>query len=150
MAELIGRIHGQGVRIALVCARFNELITRSLEQGARTALLQHGVEEIDTIWVPGAFEIPTAVRAITDRYDAIVCLGAVIRGSTPHFDYVCQQAASGIGRLAVESGIPILFGVLTTDTLEQALERAGSKMGNKGAECACAALEMVDLLRRLK
>lgn len=148
-----GTVSGEGLRIAIVAARWNELITRALLNGAQDALRRHGVREadVDVAWVPGSFEIPAAARwlAETGRYDAIVCLGAVIRGATPHFDYIAGVAMNGIAEVTAATGVPAAAGVLTTDTAEQALERAGIKGGNKGAEAAAAAIEMATLKRRI-
>jgi 6,7-dimethyl-8-ribityllumazine synthase len=154
MKELTGKLQASGMRIAIVISRFNELITRSLLIGALDGLSRHGVDpkDIDIAWVPGAFEIPLISQqmASSGKYDAILCLGAVIRGATPHFDYVCAQAASGIARISQEYSLPVIFDVLTTNTIEEALERAGTKAGNKGFEGAVCAIEMVDLMRQLK
>jgi 6,7-dimethyl-8-ribityllumazine synthase len=148
--RLEGAPAGQGRRIALVVARFNEMVTSPLARGARECLLECGVREddIDEIRVPGAFEVPMAARAAarSGHYDAVVCLGAVIRGETPHFDYVAGECARGVSEVARETGVPAAFGVLTTDTVEQAVERAGGKLGNKGWDAARTALEMVSLL----
>ena len=139
--------------MGISCGRFNDLITERLLSGARDGLLRHGVDEasITEAWVPGAFELPlTASRlASSGEYDAVICLGAVIRGATGHYEHVAGQCAAGIARVALDTGVPVVFGVLTTDTIEQALERAGTKAGNKGYESAETALEMVDLLRQL-
>jgi len=141
------------VRVALACGRFNDLITERLLSGARDGLLRHGVDEasITEAWVPGAFELPLAASrlAASGEYDAVICLGAVIRGATGHYEHVAGQCAAGIARVALDTGVPVVFGVLTTDTIEQALERAGTKAGNKGYESAETALEMADLLRQL-
>jgi 6,7-dimethyl-8-ribityllumazine synthase len=149
-----GRLWGQGLSIAVVVARFNELVTRALLSGAQDGLARHGVEPegVDVAWVPGSFEIPLAARKLAEsgRYQAVVCLGAVIRGETPHFDHVANQASSGIARVALDTGVPVIFGVLTADTLEQAMERAGGKMGNKGYDAAVAAIEMANLMRGLR
>ena len=148
-----GVLRGDGVRVALVCGRFNDLITERLLAGARDGLLRHGVDEasITEAWVPGAFELPLAASrlASSGEYDAVICLGAVIRGATGHYEHVAGQCAAGIARVALDTGVPVVFGVLTTDTVEQAIERAGTKAGNKGYESAETALEMVDLLRQL-
>ena len=153
MTEYHGALRGEGRRFGIVVSRFNDLVTRSLLAAARDALVRHGVrdDDIDVAWVPGAWELPVAARrlAATGRYDALVALGAVIRGATPHFEYVSGGAANGIASAAADANLPIIFGVLTTDTLEQALERAGSKAGNKGWDSALAALEMADLFDRL-
>ncbi len=149
-----GELAGNGQRFGIVVARFNELVTRRLLEGAIDALTRHGVqpEDIEVAWVPGSFELPVAARALagTGRFSAIICLGAVIRGATPHFEYVASQAAAGIGRVALDCGLPVAFGVVTADTQEQALERAGGKVGNRGAEAALTALEMANLLSRLR
>lgn len=140
-------------RFAIVASRFNDLVTRRLLDGALDALARHGAdpERVDTAWCPGAFEIPLVAQrlAASGRYDAVICLGAVIRGSTAHFDYVASNVAGGIARAAMDTGVPVIFGVLTVDSIEQAIERAGTKAGNKGAEAAAGAVEMVNLLRRL-
>jgi len=150
---LNGDLVARDLRFAVVAARFNDMIVDSLIRGAVDALLRHGAAEkqIDLIRVPGAYDLPFIVRrvAASKRYDAIVALGAVIRGATPHFDHVAGQCASGLARAAEESGVPVAFGVLTTDTIEQAIERAGTKAGNKGADAALCALELANLLRRL-
>lgn len=142
-----------GARYAIVAARFNEAITRRLLEGAHDAFARHGagLDAVDTVWCPGAFEIPVVAQALaeSDRYDAVVCLGAVIRGATAHFDFVASGVASGCQQAALSTGVPVLFGVLTVDTLDQAWERAGTKAGNKGAEAAAGAIEMVNLLRSL-
>jgi 6,7-dimethyl-8-ribityllumazine synthase len=149
-----GSLDGEGRRFALVISRFNEFVTSKLKDGALDCLARHGtsVDDVDEIWVPGAFDIPTAalVAAESGRYDAVICLGAVIRGATPHFDYVAGVSARGVGRVSGETGVPAVFGVLTTDTVEQAVERAGTKGGNKGWDSALAALEMVSLLESLR
>ncbi len=149
-AELLAR----DLRFVLVAARFNEFVVEPLVRGALDALKRHGVPEkqIEIVRVPGAFELPIVVRKLaqSQRYDAIITLGAVIRGQTPHFDYVAGECASGIARIALEFGVPVAFGVLTTDTVEQAVDRAGGKAGNKGADCALVAIEMANLLRRLE
>lgn len=149
-----GNLTAQGLRVGIVVARFNELITTKLLAGAQDALRRHGAEEkeVDIAWVPGAFEIPLIAdqMASSGQYDAIIALGAVIRGSTPHFDYVCNEAAKGISATAMKHGIPVIFGVLTTDTIEQAIERAGTKAGNKGWEAAVGAIETANLQRELK
>ena len=154
MATFEGRTSGQGLSIAIVVSRFNELVTRALLSGAQDGLASHGVEpeDVDVAWVPGSFEIPLTARKLAEsgRYQAIVCVGAVIRGETPHFDQVANQASSGIARVALDTGVPIIFGIITADTLEQALERAGGKMGNKGYDAALAAIEMANLMRALR
>lgn len=145
-----GKLTAENIRIGIVAARFNEFIVSRLLSGCEDTLLRHGIREDDihTAWVPGAFEIPliASKMAGSGRYDAVIALGAVIRGSTSHYDYVCSEVSKGIANVALTSGIPVLFGVLTTDTLEQAIERAGTKAGNKGAECAQGAIEMVNLI----
>jgi 6,7-dimethyl-8-ribityllumazine synthase len=153
MTSYSGSLRGEGVRVAIACGRFNDLITERLLAGARDGLLRHGVDEasITEAWVPGAFELPLAASrlASSGEYDAVICLGAVIRGATGHYEHVAGQCAAGIARVALDTGVPVVFGVLTTETIEQALERAGTKSGNKGYESAETALEMVDLLRQL-
>lgn len=156
MRVLEGKLTGAGRRFALIVSRFNAFITERLLEGALDCLRRHGVAEDDitVIRVPGAWEIPLTAKMLVTRtvdraYDAIICLGAVIRGSTPHFDYVAAEVSKGVAQVGLESGVPVLFGVLTTDTLEQAVERAGSKAGNKGYAAAEAALEMVNLFREL-
>ena len=148
-----GTLVGTGLRIAIVVARFNDLITRSLLEGARDGLHRHGVAaaDVDVVWVPGSFEIPLVTRtlAASRRYDAVLCLGAVIRGATTHYDHVAGQTAAGIAAAGQETGVPVIFGVLTTESIEQALERAGTKAGNKGYEYAVSAIEMATLLRAL-
>ncbi len=153
MATYSGGLQGTGMRISIVVARFNAFITERLLEGAIDALTRSGVAaaDIDVVRVPGAFELPPIARILArgGKHDAVLCLGAVIRGATFHFDLVAGECARGIAAVALETGVPVLFGVLTTDTLEQAIERAGTKAGNKGAECAVAAIEMVDLTRQL-
>ena len=153
MAELGGTPRGEGRRVGIVVSRFNESITRRLVDGALDALVRHGVrfEDIDVLWVPGAWELPLAVRGAmaTEHYDAIVALGAVIRGETPHFDYVAGEASRGLADASIEGEIPVGFGLLTCDTLEQAEGRAGGAHGNKGWDAALAALEMVELMQQL-
>ncbi|MBA3431964.1 MAG: 6,7-dimethyl-8-ribityllumazine synthase [Actinobacteria bacterium] len=148
-----GAFDGRSLRVAIVAGRFNETITRRLLDGALDCLRRHAVkdEDVTIAWVPGAFEVPLAAKrlAVSGEVDAIVCLGTVIRGETPHFDYVAGNAATGVGAVSLETGIPIAFGVLTTDTTEQAADRAGGKAGNKGFEAALAALEMVNLFAAL-
>ena len=151
--QISGDFENCSSRYALVASRFNHFITERLIQGATDTLSRHGINsaEIDCIWVPGAFEIPLVARKLAEsgNYAAIITLGAVIRGATAHFDFVAGQCASGIAQLNLQSDVPVIFGVLTTDTIEQAIERAGSKAGNKGADCALAAIEMVSLLKQL-
>lgn len=149
-----GTLIGTGLRIAIVVARFNDLITRSLLEGARDGLRRHGVADgdVDVAWVPGSFEIPLLARtlAASRRYDAVLCLGAVIRGATTHYDHVAGQVVAGIAAAGMETDVPVIFGVLTTESIEQALERAGTKAGNKGYEYAVSAIEMATLLRAVK
>ena len=148
-----GKLVAESIKVGIVCARFNEFIVSKLLGGCEDTLLRHGVqaEDISVAWVPGAFEIPliASKMAKSGKYDAVIALGAVIRGSTSHYDYVCSEVSKGIAAVALESGIPVMFGVLTTDTIEQAIERAGTKAGNKGSECAQGAIEMVNLIRAL-
>ncbi|MBQ8926823.1 MAG: 6,7-dimethyl-8-ribityllumazine synthase [Oscillospiraceae bacterium] len=147
-----GFYEGRGLKIAIVAARFNEFIVSKLIGGAHDCLIRHEVadKDITLAWVPGAFEIPVAAKrlASSGRFDAVICVGAVIRGSTSHYDYVCAEVSKGIAAVSLETGVPVMFGVLTTDTIEQAIERAGTKAGNKGYDCAMGALEMVSLLRK--
>jgi 6,7-dimethyl-8-ribityllumazine synthase len=149
-----GELQARDVRLGIIAARFNEFVVEPLLRGALDALRRHGVAEkqIEIVRVPGAFDIPIVARklALSRRYEALIALGAVIRGQTPHFDYVAGECAGGIARVALESGVPIAFGVLTTDTAEHAVDRAGGKAGNKGADAALVALEMANLLRRLE
>jgi 6,7-dimethyl-8-ribityllumazine synthase len=153
MARMIeGDLQGQGISVAIVVSRFNSFITERLLDGALDALRRHGVEEkaIAVIKVPGAFELPLGVRrAAGQKVDAVIALGALIRGGTPHFDYLSAEVTKGVAQVMLETGVPVSFGVLTTDTVEQAIERAGTKAGNKGAEAAQSALEMVNLLRKM-
>ena len=148
-----GKLVSEGIKVGVVCARFNEFIVSKLLSGCEDGLLRHGVrgEDIEVAWVPGAFEIPlvAAHMAKSGKYDAVIALGAVIRGSTSHYDYVCAEVSKGVAQAALASGVPVMFGVLTTDTIEQAIERAGTKAGNKGSECAQGAIEMVNLLRTM-
>jgi 6,7-dimethyl-8-ribityllumazine synthase len=149
-----GNLVSQDIKVGIVCARFNEFIVSKLLSGCEDGLLRHGVkpDDISVAWVPGAFEIPliTSKMAKSGKYDVVIALGAVIRGSTSHYDYVCNEVSKGIAAVALESDIPVMFGVLTTDTIEQAIERAGTKAGNKGSECAQGAIEMVNLIRALE
>lgn len=149
-----GKLVSQNIRVGIVAARFNEFIVNKLVGGAMDALLRHDVreEDIDLAWVPGAFEIPLIAKKMAEsgKYDAVICLGAVIRGATSHYDLVCNEAAKGIAHVSLDSGVPVLFGVVTTENIEQAIERAGSKAGNKGSECAQGAIEMVNLIRALE
>jgi 6,7-dimethyl-8-ribityllumazine synthase len=153
MIEHHGQLRGEGKRIGIVVSRFNEFITTRLLAGARDCLVRHGVadDEIEVVWVPGAWEIPIALRRLgaQGRFDALVALGAVIRGATPHFEYVSSGVASGVAAVSAELDLPVIFGVLTTDSIEQALERAGTKAGNKGWDAALAALETSDVLRQI-
>lgn len=144
-----GNLVARDLKIGIVAARFNEFIVAKLIAGAQDGLQRHGVEDISLAWVPGAFEIPLAAQrmAQSKKYDAVICLGAVIRGSTSHYDYVCAEVSKGVAAVGMSTGVPVLFGVLTTDTIEQAIERAGTKAGNKGFDCACAAIEMANLFR---
>lgn len=151
MKVLQGKFTGRELRIGIVAARFNEFITSKLIDGAEDALLRHEVEadNIDLAWVPGAFEIPLVAKRMAEsgKYDAIITLGAVIKGSTPHFDYVCAEVSKGVATVSLNSNIPVIFGVLTTNSIEEAIERAGTKAGNKGFDAAVTALEMVNLLK---
>ena len=154
LAKVIeGELQARDLRFALIAARFNDFVVEALLRGALDALKRHGVAEkqIDIVRVPGAFDIPIVARKLaqSQRYAALIALGCVIRGQTPHFDYVAGECAGGIARIALETGVPVAFGVLTTDTVEQAVDRAGGKAGNKGADAALVALEMANLLRRL-
>ncbi len=153
MKTFEGKLISQNIRIGIVAARFNEFITAKLLSGAEDALLRHNVQadDIHVAWVPGAFEIPliASKMAKSGRYDAVICLGAVIRGSTSHYDYVCSEVSKGVANVSLETGVPVMFGVLTTENIEQAIERAGTKAGNKGFDCAVGAIEMVNLLRRI-
>ena len=148
-----GKLVSKDVRIGIVVARFNEFITSKLLGGAIDTLKRHDVNEaaIDVAWVPGAFEIPliASKMAKSGKYDAVICLGAIIRGSTSHYDLVCNEAAKGIAQVSLQSDIPVMFGVITTENIEQAIERAGSKVGNKGYDCALSAIEMVNMLASL-
>ena len=153
MNVLEGNVIGNGMKIGIVAARFNEFIVSKLIGGAEDALVRHGVDtdDVDLAWVPGAFEIPVVAQkmAQSGKYDAVLCLGAVIKGSTSHYDYVCAEVSKGIATVSMNTGVPTLFGVLTTDNIEQAIERAGTKAGNKGSDCALGAIEMVNLLREM-
>lgn len=148
-----GMLLGKGLKFALVISRFNEFISKKLLEGAQDALLRHDVvpENIDICWVPGAYEIPLIAKKLAQmkKYDAVICLGAVIRGSTPHFDYIASEVAKGIAQVNLETGVPTSFGVLTTDNIEQAVERAGTKEGNKGFDAAVSAIEMANLIKGL-
>ena len=154
MRTLEGKLVSEnGIKVGIVAARFNEFITSKLEGGALDGLKRENVndEDIDVAWVPGAFEIPliASKMAKSRKYDAIICVGAVIRGSTSHYDYVCSEVSKGIAQVSLANDLPVMFGVLTTDTIEQAIERAGTKAGNKGFECAQGAIEMVNLIREI-
>jgi 6,7-dimethyl-8-ribityllumazine synthase len=148
-----GNLVAEGLRFGVVAARFNEFITNKLLGGAMDALVRHGAtaDDIEVAWVPGAFEIPLVARKMAEskKYDAVICLGTVIRGNTPHFDYVCAEVSKGVAHVGLTSGVPTMFGVLTTETIEQAVERAGTKAGNKGFDAAVAAIEMANLLKAL-
>lgn len=152
--KIEGSLNANKLKVAIVCGRFNEFITSKLLGGAVDCLTRHEIatQNIDEVWVPGAFEIPVAALALaeTNKYDAIICLGAVIRGSTSHYDYVCNETAKGIAHVGLKTKIPTIFGVLTTDTIEQAIERAGTKAGNKGWDSAMAAIEMANLLGKIQ
>ena len=154
MRTLQGKVVAREIKVGIVAARFNEFIVSKLVAGARDGLLRHDVkdEDIDLAWVPGAFEIPliASKMAKSGKYDAVICLGAVIRGATSHYDYVCSEVSKGIASVSLTSDIPVMFGVLTTDNIEQAIERAGTKAGNKGYDCALGAIEMVNLVRQLE
>ena len=153
MNLLEGKVISEGLKVGIVAARFNEFIVSKLVGGAQDALVRHGVDDsdIDIAWVPGAFEIPLIAKKMANsgKYDMVLCLGAVIRGSTSHYDLVCNECAKGIAQVSLEAGIPVLFGVVTTDTIEQAIERAGTKAGNKGYDVACSGIEMANLLKKL-
>lgn len=154
MKTIQGNLIASQLKIGIAAARFNEFIVSKLIGGAQDALERHGADtnDIDLIWVPGAFELPLAAKAMvqSDKYDAVICLGAVIRGATPHFDYVCAEVSKGIASVSMQSDVPVAFGVLTTDSIEQAIERAGTKAGNKGFDAAVTAIEMVNLLKELR
>ncbi len=154
MNILEGNLVAKEIKIGIVTARFNDFITSRLLGGAMDGLKRHDVpeENVDVAWVPGAFEIPliASKMAKSGKYDAVICLGAVIRGATSHYDYVCSEVSKGIASVSLETGVPVMFGVLTTDNIEQAIERAGSKAGNKGFECATGAIEMINLIRNIE
>ncbi len=154
MANIIeGNITAEGLRFAIVASRFNEFITSKLLEGALDMLRRHGAseEQVDVVWVPGAFEIPLVAKklAACGKYDAVVCVGAVIRGATSHYDYVCNEASKGVAQAALSTGVPVIFAVVTTENIEQAVERAGTKAGNKGSDGALAAMEMANLLKKI-
>ncbi|AOR23304.1 6,7-dimethyl-8-ribityllumazine synthase [Clostridium taeniosporum] len=148
-----GKLIAEGLKVGIIVGRFNEFIGSKLLDGALDALKRHGVNEddIDVAWVPGAFEMPIVAKkmAKNEKYDAIICLGAVIKGATSHYDYVCAEVSKGIANVSLESGKPVMFGILTTNNIEQAIERAGTKSGNKGYECAVGAIEMANLMKAL-
>jgi 6,7-dimethyl-8-ribityllumazine synthase len=148
-----GILLGKGLRFGLVVSRFNEFITKKLLEGAQDALLRHGVgqDDIDIAWVPGSFELPLIAQKLaqTNRYDAIICLGAVIRGGTPHFEYIAAEVTKGIAKVGLDSGLPVIYGIVTADTLEQAIERAGTKEGNQGFKAATSAIEMANLAKSI-
>ncbi len=148
-----GILLGKGLKFGLVVSRFNEFFSKKLLEGAQDALLRHGVneEDIDIAWTPGSFEIPQIALKLakTGEYDAIICLGAVIRGGTPHFDYIAAEVTKGIAKAGLETGVPVIYGVITTDTLEQAVERSGTKAGNKGFDAAVSAIEMANLIKSI-
>jgi 6,7-dimethyl-8-ribityllumazine synthase len=152
--KIEGSLNASKLKVAIVCARFNEFITSKLLGGAVDCLTRHDINpsNIDEVWVPGAFEIPLAALALAEskKYDAVICLGAVIRGATSHYDYVCSETAKGVSHVSLKTHVPTIFGVLTTDTIEQAIERAGTKAGNKGWDCAMAAIEMANLMPKLQ
>ena len=153
MKTLEGKLTAKNMKIAIVVARFNEFITSKLLSGCIDCLIRHEAadEDLTVAWVPGAFEIPTAAKKLAEsgKYDAVICLGAVIRGATPHFDYVCAEASKGIAQVSMQTGVPVAFGVLTTENIQQAVERAGTKAGNKGVDCAMTAMEMVNLFKEM-
>ncbi len=148
-----GMLLGKGLKFGLVVSRFNEFITRRLLEGARDALLRHGVneEDVEVTWVPGSFEIPLIAKKLaqTKKYDAVICLGAVIRGGTPHFEYIAAEVTKGIAKVGLDTGLPVIYGIITADALEQAIERAGTKEGNKGFEAAVNAIEMANLVKSI-
>ena len=154
MRVLEGKVVAEGIRVGIVASRFNEFITNKLVGGALDGLKRHNVDEaqVDVAWVPGAFEIPliASKMAKSGKYDAVICVGAVIRGNTSHYDYVCNEVSKGIASVSLDSGIPVLFGILTTENIEQAIERAGTKAGNKGYDCALSSIEMVNLIREIE
>lgn len=153
MKTLEGKLTAKNMKIAIVVARFNEFITSKLLNGCIDCLIRHEAadEDLTVAWVPGAFEIPMAAKKLAEsgKYDAVICLGAVIRGATPHFDYVCAEASKGIAQVSMQTGVPVAFGVLTTENIQQAVERAGTKAGNKGVDCAMTAMEMVNLFKEM-
>ena len=152
--QIEGNLSAEGRSFGIVASRFNDFVVKALLEGAIEAIRRHGGDagDVDLVWVPGSYEIPVVARelALSGRYDALICLGAVIRGATAHFDYVAGGAAGGISNVALETGVPVIFGVITTESIEQAIERAGTKMGNKGFEAAVSAIEMADLMVKLR
>ena len=153
MKIIEGKLVTDGMKVAIVASRFNEFIVSKLIEGARDGLLRHDVaeENITLAWVPGAFEIPVVAKKLAEsgKYDAVICVGAVIRGATTHYDYVCAEVSKGIATVSMQTGVPVMFGILTTDTIQQAMERAGTKAGNKGYDCALGAIEMVNLMKQI-
>lgn len=151
MKKIEGNVIGSNIKVGIIAARFNEFIVSRLVGGAQDALVRHGVndDDVSVAYVPGAFEIPLAAKkmAQSGKYDTVICLGAVIKGATSHYDYVCAEVSKGVASVSLETGVPVLFGVLTTDNIEQAIERAGTKAGNKGYDVACSAIEMVNLFK---
>ncbi len=154
MKEIMGELVVKGKKFALVVSRFNELVSKQMLAGAQDSLVRHGVKdnEVTVAWVPGSFEIPLTAQALvrSKKYDAVICLGTVIRGDTPHFEYVAGEVSKGVAQVSLQSGVPVIFGVLTVDTIEQALERAGTKAGNRGRQAVESAIEMVNLLGKIK
>jgi 6,7-dimethyl-8-ribityllumazine synthase len=152
--EITGNLIVKGKKIGIIASRFNDFITKELVSGCQDALIRHGAldDDLTIVWVPGAFEIPTLAQkmAKSKSYDAVICLGTIIRGSTPHFDFIASEAAKGIAKVSFDSGIPVIFGVITADTIEQAVERAGTKDGNKGRDAALSAIEMINVLSQIK
>ena len=153
MNKIEGKVVASGIKVGIVASRFNEFIVSKLIGGAQDALVRHDVkdEDITLAWVPGAFEIPVVAKkmAKSGKYDAIICLGTVIRGATSHYDYVCNEVSKGIAQASMETGIPVMFGIVTTENIEQAIERAGTKAGNKGYDCALGAIEMINLMKQI-
>lgn len=154
MNTIEGKVVSEGLKIGIVASRFNEFIVGKLVSGALDGLARHAVDEsnVDVAWCPGAFELPLIAQKMveTGKYDAVICLGAVIRGATSHYDLVCNEAAKGVAQVSLKAGVPVLFGVVTTDTIEQAIERSGTKAGNKGYDCALSAIEMVNLIKAIE
>lgn len=153
MKVLEGKVVSEGIKIGIVASRFNEFIVSKLVSGARDGLVRHNVndDDISLAWVPGAFEIPVIAKSMAEsgKYDAVICVGAVIRGQTSHYDYVCNEVSKGIAQVSLSTGVPVMFGIITADTIEQAVERAGTKAGNKGYDAALSAIEMVNLMKNL-